>query len=117
MFGIRTDFNNHDQVYRLQKLEKGSEDAFNPDSWRYLHYSIGASVDRKSDKFTFGIDYGKGLTRKTLQAINISEPTAENFLLGQKQNTVIPQINSINFVMGYTYRFNKTSRLMNMKPL
>ncbi len=117
LLGVRTDFNNHDQVYRLQKREKGTEDAFNPDSWRYLHYSIGASLDRKSDKFSFGIDYGKGLTRKTLQAINISEPTAENFLLGQKKNSVIPQINSINFVMGYTYKFNKTDRLMKIKPL
>ena len=117
LFGVRTDFNNHDQIYRLQKLEKGTEEVFNPDSWRYLHYSIGATLDRKSDKFSFGIDYGKGLTRKTLQAINITEPSAENFLLGQKQNSVIPQINSINFVMGYTYKFNKTSRLMNMRPL
>lgn len=117
LLGVRTDFNNHDQVYRLQKLEKGTEQAFNPDNWKYLHYSIGVSLDRKSDKFTFGIDYGKGLTRKTLQAINISEPSAENFLLGEKQNSVIPQINSINFVMGYTYKFNKTDRLMKIKPL
>lgn len=117
LFGIRTDFNNHDQVYRLQKREKGTEEAFNPDNWRYLHYSLGASIDRRSDKFSFGIDYGKGLTNRTLQAINITEPTSDNFLLGNRQNTVIPQINSINFVMGYTYRFNKTSRLMNMRPL
>lgn len=117
LLGVRTDFNNHDQVYRLQKLENGAQEAFNPDSWRYLHYSIGACLDRKSDMFSFGIDYGKGLTRKTLQAINITEPTAQNFLLGERQNTVIPQINSINFVMGYTYKFNKTSRLMNMRPL
>ena len=72
LLGIRTDFNNHDQVYRLQKREKGSEEAFNPDNWKYLHYSIGASLDRRNDKFSFGIDYGKGLTRKTLPAINIS---------------------------------------------
>jgi hypothetical protein len=117
LLGVRTDFNNHDQVYRLEKLEPGSETAFNPDNWKYIHYSIGASLDRKSDKFSFGIDYGKGLTRKTLQAINITEPTAAGFLLGQKQNTVIPQINSINFVMGYTYKFNKTDRLMNIRPL
>lgn len=117
LFGIRTDFNNHDQVYRLQKREKGTEEAFNPDNWRYLHYSLGASIDRKTDKFSFGIDYGKGLTNKTLQAINISEPTSDNFLLGNRQNTVEPQINSINFIMGYTYRFNKTARLMNMRPL
>jgi hypothetical protein len=76
-----------------------------------------ASLDRKSDKFSFGIDFGIGLTRKTLQAINITEPTAGNFLLGEKQNTVIPQINSINFVMGYTYKFNKTDRLMKIRPL
>jgi hypothetical protein len=117
LFGIRTDFNNHDQVYRLQKREKGTEEAFNPDNWRYLHYSLGASIDRKTDKFSFGIDYGKGLTKRTLQAINITEPTSNNFLLGEKQNNVIPQINSINFVMGYTYRFNKTARLINMRPL
>lgn len=117
LLGVRTDFNNHDQVYRLQKVEKGTANAFNPDNWKYLHYSLGVTLDRKSDKFSFGIDYGKGLTRKTLQAINISEPSAENFLLGQKQNSVIPQINSINFVMGYTYKFNKTDRLMKIKPL
>lgn len=117
LLGIRTDFNNHDQVYRLQKLEKGTENAFNPDNWKYIHYSVGASLGRKSDKFSFGIDFGKGLTRKTLQAINITEPTAGNFLLGEKQNTVIPQINSINFVMGYTYKFNKTDRLMKIRPL
>lgn len=117
LFGIRTDFNNHDQVYRLQKLEKGTEEAFNPDNWRYLHYSFGAKLDRKTDCFSFGIDYGKGLTKRTLQAINISEPTTENYLLGKRQNTVIPKINSINFVMGYTYKFNKTDRLMKMRPL
>lgn len=117
LFGIRTDFNNHDQVYRLQKYQDKTEDAFNPDNWKYLHYSFGASLNRRNDKFSFGIDYGKGLTRKTLQAINISEPTSEGFLLGERQNTVVPQINSINFIMGYTYRFNKTARIMNMRPL
>lgn len=117
LLGVRTDFNNHDQVYRLQKKENGTEDAFNPDNWKYIHYSLGASLDRKSDKFSFGIDYGKGLTRKTLQAINISEPTSDGFLLGERQNSVVPQINSINFVMGYTYKFNKTARVMNMRPL
>ncbi len=117
LLGIRTDFNNHDQVYRLQKLQPGKEAAFNPDNWKYIHYSLGVSVDRKTDKFSFGIDYGKGLTRKTQQAINITEPSAANYLLGEKQNSVVPQINSINFVMGYNYHFNKTSRLINMKPL
>ncbi|MBK9330424.1 MAG: outer membrane protein transport protein [Sphingobacteriales bacterium] len=115
--GFRTDFNNHDVVYRLQKLQKGTSDAFNPNSWKYMHYSLGASIDRKSDKFSFGIDYGNGLTKRTLQAVNITEPTAANLLLGERQNTVIPKINSINFVMGYTYKFNKTDRLMKIKPL
>ncbi|MBP6694789.1 MAG: hypothetical protein KA161_06655 [Saprospiraceae bacterium] len=115
--GFRTDFNNHDVVYKLQKLQNGTENAFNPNSWKFMHCSFGASVDRKSDKFSFGIDYGTGLTKKTLQAINITEPAAENFLLGEKQNTVVPKINSITFVMGYTYKFNKTDRLMKIKPL
>jgi len=117
LMGIRTDFNNHDQVYRLQKRENGTEEAFNPDNWRFIHYTLGASINRRTDIISFGIEYGKGLTKKTLQAINITEPSADNFLLGTRQNTVIPQINSINFVMGYTYKFNKTDRLMKMRPL
>lgn len=117
LFGIRTDFNNHDQVYRLQKEDNVSGDAFNPDNWRYLHYSFGVSIDRKTDKFSFGIDYGKGLTNTTLQAINITEPTADNYMLGVNQNTVVPKINAINFIMGYTYKFNKTDRLMKIRPL
>jgi hypothetical protein len=116
LFGIRTDFNNHDQVYRLQKKDKVTDDVFNPDSWRYLHYSFGASIDRRTDKFSFGIDYGKGLTNRTQQAINITEPTSDDYMLGVKQNTVIPKINSINFIMGYSYKFIKTAQVMNIRP-
>lgn len=117
LFGFRTDFNNHDNIYHLQKRQQGSEEAFNPDNWNYLHFSLGVSVDRKIDKFSFGIDYGYGITKRTLQAINITEPSSTNFLLGERQNSVIPQIHSINFVMGYTYKFNKTAQVMNMRPL
>ncbi|MFN8283068.1 MAG: hypothetical protein U0U67_07615 [Chitinophagales bacterium] len=115
--GARTDFNNHDIRYKKVKEEKGSQEAFNPDNWRYVHFSLGASFDRKTDKLSFGVDYGLGITNRTLQAVNISEPDAQNFLLGIKQNTVIPKIHSISLVMGYTYKFNKTDKIMKMRPL
>jgi hypothetical protein len=115
--GARTDFNNHDIRYKKVKEEKGSQEAFNPDNWRYIHFSLGASFDRKTDKLSFGIDYGLGITNKTLQAVNITEPDAQNYLLGIRQNTVIPKIHSISLVMGYTYKFNKTDKIMKMRPL
>jgi hypothetical protein len=115
--GARTDFNNHDIRYKKVKEEKGSQEAFNPDNWRYVHFSFGASFDRKTDKLSFGIDYGLGITNRTLQAVNITEPDVKNYLLGDKQNNVIPKIHSINLVMGYTYKFNKTDKIMNMRPL
>lgn len=115
--GARTDFNNHDIRYKKVKEEKGSQEAFNPDNWRYLHFSLGASFDRKTDKLSFGIDYGLGITNRTLQAVNITEPDAQNYLLGIRQNTVIPKIHSISLVMGYTYKFNKTDKIINMRPL
>lgn len=115
--GARTDFNNHDIRYKKVKAVKGSQEAFNPDNWRYIHFSLGASFDRKTDKISFGIDYGLGITNKTLQAVNISEPDAQNYLLGIKQNTVKPRIHSISLVMGYTYKFIKTDKLLKMRPL
>lgn len=116
LVGLRTDFNN-DQLYRLEKVEAGVEQIYNPDNWGYIHYSAGAALNRRSDKFTFGLDYGRGITIKSTQAINITEPTSANFLLGQKQKTVVPKVNSINIVIGYTYSFNKTDKLVNMKIL
>lgn len=115
--GIRTDFNNHDVVYKKAKEEKGSQEAFNPDNWRYLHFSFGAAFDRQTDKLSFGIDYGLGITNRTIQAINITEPTTQNFLLGNKTNAVIPKIHSINIVMGYSYKFIKGDKLIQMRPL
>jgi hypothetical protein len=114
--GIRTDFNNK-QLYRLVTVVPGAEQAYNPDNWGYIHYSAGVAIDKKSNKFSFGIDYGRGLTTKSDQAINIEAPAKGHYLLGTKQHTVIPKVSSINIVIGYTYRFNKRDKLMNMKPI
>ncbi|MDB5229015.1 MAG: long-chain fatty acid transport protein [Bacteroidota bacterium] len=116
LIGARTDFNN-DQLYRLERVEPGAEQIYNPDNWGYIHYSAGAALNRRSDKFTFGLDYGRGITVKSMQAINITEPTSANFLLGLKQKTVVPKVNAINIVIGYTYSFIKTDKLVNMKVL
>lgn len=116
LVGVRTDFNNK-QAYRLVTVVPGAEHAYNPDNWGYIHYSAGVAIDKKSNKFCFGIDYGRGLTIKSEQAINIEAPTHGNLLLGTKQKTVVPNVNSINIVIGYTYRFNNRDKLMNMKPM
>jgi hypothetical protein len=116
MMGVRTDFNNK-QLYRLVSVQPGTAQVYNPDNWGYIHYSAGVALDKKTNKFCFGIDYGRGLPIKSQQAINISAPAPGNFLLGETSKTVKPTINSISILIGYTYRFNKRDKLMNMKPI
>lgn len=98
LFGLRTDLNNTRSRDSLETIK-----SLNPTFWHYLHFTAGATYHRGSSDFTFGINYGLGLSTESRQLLNFSEPTPSVTLTGKQNNIMESSVHSIGIIIGYTY--------------
>ncbi|OYT11521.1 MAG: hypothetical protein B6I19_11255 [Bacteroidetes bacterium 4572_114] len=101
--GFRTDFN------PLDRNEINVFDGNYPGItyWNIYHLTTGVVWRLEKFELSIGGDYAFGFHKNTLQFVNLSEPTDENFLFGVPNNTANAMYNQINISLGLVYFFRK----------
>lgn len=108
LFGARTDFSNQAD-YLPNNMAFNIPSAQSP-KWDYVYLSTGFSYKLSMHNLTAGFDYGIGFSRSNTQVFNITEPTQDNYLRGNLQNSMKASIHKLNFILSYTYFFTAKER-------
>ena len=102
MCGYRSDFNYFDEKALSREENYVSSISY----WDLHHISAGFSWYGERYILSTGINYGFGRAGGT-QEINLTEPTVENYLFGERNNTAEANYNQIGLNLGFVYLFSR----------
>ncbi len=100
---IRTDFNYFD------RKALGDLSASYPGItyWDIYHLAGGVVWTKQSFDLSLGASYSFGRDQSSPQIINLSSPSIENDLFGQRDNTARANYNKLSVYFGFTYFFSQ----------
>ncbi len=101
ILGFRTDFNYFDE----NSINVNTE--FVPGKLFVNLYHISGGALWKTEKYdlSLGGSFSFGYKKNELQYVNLSDPTIDNFLFGQRQEISNPIYTQVGVFLGFTYFF------------
>ncbi len=102
MGGARTDFNYLKKIDKLRTQDFYARMSY----WNIYHLTGGVIWNANKLHLTLGGDYGFGLKSGGLQQINLTSPTLENLLFGERTTNTSTWYNQIYVVVGLSYKFD-----------
>lgn len=99
--GARTDFNFAKNLEVPAKSEYYARMSY----WNLYHFTGGVIWHTNKLNLTLGGDYAFGLDKDNLQQVNLTSPTVEGLLFGERTTTANTFHNQIYVVVGLSYKF------------
>lgn len=105
--GFHTDFNN--KIPLLKKNYQNYITEINPVHWHYLNYNLGLSLKKKNSRTFVGISYNQGFSKYNNMIVNYTNPSDDNFLIGDDNQLMKTKIHQVSFVIGHTQYLGNSS--------
>lgn len=99
--GARTDLNFTRKLDDPQKSEYYARMSY----WNLYHFTGGVIWHTDKLNLTLGADYAIGLEKGHLQQVNLTDPTVQGLLFGERTATTNTNHNQVYIVFGLSYKF------------
>lgn len=99
--GFRTDFNYLD----VESLDENVDFIPYLSYWDLYHFTGGLTIHLGQSDLTFGLGYTRGKSDNSQQEVNLSDPSLDYYLFGEKDFTASARYFQMNAILGFLYFF------------